>query len=163
VKLTKELKESAVLLNIPKGERVRAQGVGPKGYEPRDVIATDLAIYFATDAGPQRIPWQEIAKATWEQPWLTIITVQGEQTKIHLDPFGEMPPMVRDRVTASVVIRERVPLDIGGSVVCIGRREPLGDAISWVLEFDSEESAKDPEVRESADRALVELRSTLGI
>jgi hypothetical protein len=71
--------------------------------------------------------------------------------------------MVRDRVTASVVIRERVPLDIGGTVVCIGRREPLGDAISWVLEFDSEESAKDLQVRESADRALVELRSTLGI
>ncbi len=163
MKLTKELKESAVLLNIPKGERIRAHGVGPKGYEPRDVIATDRAIYFATDARPQRIPWQEIAKATWEQPWLMFVTVQGEQTKIHLDPFGEMPPLVRDRVTASVVIRERVPLDIAGSVVCIGRREPLGDSISWVLEFDSEENARDPQVRESADRALAELRSTLGI
>jgi hypothetical protein len=163
MRLSKEAKASAAELNIPRGERIRAIGIGPKTYEPRDVMATDRGIYFATETGSAHMRWEEIAKATWEQPWLTITSVKGERTKLYLDPSGEIPPVVRDRVTASVLVRERVPLDIGGSVVCIGRREPLGDDISWILEFGSEEDSQDPRIRDSADRALAELRATLGV
>ena len=163
MRLSKVAKASAAELKIPRGERIRAIGIGPKSYEPREVIATDRGIYFATETGPARMTWDQIAKATWEQPWLTITSVKGERTKLYLDPSGEIPPVVRDRVTASVLVRERVPLDIGGYVVCIGRREPLGDDISWILEFGSEEVSKDPRIRDSADRALAELRATLGV
>ena len=165
-----QLKQDALALGVPKGERIMASGMGPAKYQPPVVIATDRALYFSgadadasADAKPVRLAWTEITRAGWEEPWLTIDTVHGEKITLHLDPAGELPPVVRDRVTASVLIRERVPLDIGGSVVCVGRREPGSDRVMWLVEFDPDTDVQSTEIRASADRALGELRATLGV
>ena len=157
-----QLRADAEALGVPKGERIMATGMGPKAYQPAVVIATDQALYYAATT-PVRIEWPEIAKAQWEQPWLSLLTVSGERIKLHLDPAGELPPVIRDRVTASVLIRERVPLDMGGTVVCVGRREPASDHVTWLLEFDPDSDPTDPQISASADRALAELRATLGV
>ena len=157
-----QLRADSAALGVRKGERIMATGLGPKTYQPAVVIATDQAIYYGASI-PVRLEWPEIAKAQWEQPWLSLVTVNGERIKLHLDPAGELPPVVRDRVTASVLIRERVPLDIGGTVVCVGRREPASDHVTWLLEFDPDSDPTDPHISASADRALAELRATLGV
>ena len=158
-----QLKRDSAALGVRSGERIMASGMGPSKYQPPIVVATDRALYFASESEPVRLSWPEITRAGWEDPWLTIETVSGENITLHLSPAGELPPVVRDRVTASVLIRERVQLDVGGSVVCVGRRAPLSDTITWLLEFDSETDSQDPEIRASADRALGELRATLGV
>lgn len=161
-----QLKQDALALGVHKGERIMASGMGPEKYQPPVVIATDRALYFSgadKDAKPVRLAWTEIIRAGWEEPWLTIDTNDGEKITLHLDPAGELPPVVRDRVTASVLIRERVPLDIGGSVVCVGRREPGSDRVMWLVEFDPDTDVESTEIRASADRALGELRATLGV
>ena len=112
----KQLEVDAALLGVPKSERIMATALGPKAYEPPVVIATDKALYFATTTQPDRIEWPEIAKATWEDPWLEVTTNQNVLIKLHLDPCGDVPPTVRDRVTASVLFREKLELDTGGSI-----------------------------------------------
>jgi hypothetical protein len=158
-----QLKQDSLALGVHKGERIRASGMGPAKYQPPVVIASDRALYFATEEQPMRLAWTDIAQAGWEQPWLSIHTVRGEKITLHLEPAGELPPVVRDRVTASVVIRERVPLDVGGNVVCVGRRESGSDTITWLVEFDADLDVNSTEIRASADRALAELRVTLGV
>jgi hypothetical protein len=159
----KQLEADAKLLNVPKDERIMATALGPKVYEPPVVIATDKALYFATNTDPERIAWTQIAKATWEEPWLEVTTNHNVLTKLYLDPCGEVPPMVRDRVTASVLFRETLTLDTGGSVTAIGRREPNSTEISWLLEFHGDLDPGDPITSASADRALAQLRNTLGV
>ena len=73
------------------------------------------------------------------------------------------PPTVRDRVTASVLFREKLELDTGGSITAVGRREPESTAISWLIEFHGDLDPSDPLTAASADRALGELRNTLGV
>ncbi len=158
-----QLQQDSQALGVRTGERIMATGLGPSQYQPPVVIATDRALYFATEDEPVRLAWIDIARAGWEQPWLSIFTVRGEKITLHLEPAGELPPVVRDRVTASVVIRERVPLDVGGNVVCVGRRESGSDTITWLVEFDPDLDVNSPEIRASADRALAELRLTLGV
>ncbi len=158
-----QLEQDSQSLGVRKDERIMASGMGPSKYRPPVVIATDRALYFATEHEPMRVAWIDIARAGWEQPWLSIYTVRGEKITLHLEPAGELPPVVRDRVTASVVIRERVPLDIGGDIVCVGRRESGSDTITWLVEFDPDLDVNSLEIRASADRALTELRVTLGV
>ncbi len=159
----KQLEADAKLLNVPKSERIMATALGPKSYEPPVVIATDSALYFATNTEPQRIAWTQIAKATWEEPWLEVTTNENAAIKLYLDPCGEVPPTVRDRVTASVLFRETLTLDTGGSITAIGRREPTSSEISWLIEFHGELDPRDPLTASSADRALAQLRNTLGV
>lgn len=159
----KQLAADAKLLNVPKGERIMATALGPKAYEPAVVIATDKALYFATNTEPDRISWTQIAKANWEEPWLEITTNQDVVIKLYLDPCGQVPPMVRDRVTASVLFRETLTLDIEGTITAIGRREPNSTEISWLIEFHGDLDPSDPLTAASADRALAELRNTLGV
>jgi hypothetical protein len=159
----KQLEADAKLLNVSKDERIMATALGPKAYKPAVVIATDKALYFATDTEPERIAWTQIAKATWEEPWLEVTTNQNIMVKLYLDPCGEVPPMVRDRVTASVLFRETLTLDTAGTITAIGRREPNSTEISWLIEFHGELDPSDPLTAASADRALTELRNTLGV
>jgi len=159
----KQLDIDAVLLGVPKSERIMATALGPKTYEPPVVIATDKALYFATTTQPDRIEWPEIAKAIWEDPWLEVTTNRNVLIKLHLDPCGDLPPMVRDRVTASVLFRETLTLDNGGTITAIGRREPDRTEVSWLIEFHGELDPNDPLTAQGADTALRELRNTLGV
>ena len=159
----KQLTVDAQLLQVPAAERVMATALGPTIYAPPVVIATDKALYFATTTEPNRIEWQQIAKATWEDPWLEVTTNENVLIKLHLDPCGNVPPMVRDRVAASVLFRETLTLDNGGTVTAIGRREPDSTEISWLIEFHGDLDPSDPSTARSADIALRELRNTLGV
>ena len=127
------------------------------------VIATDKALYFATTTEPNRIHWPKIAKATWEEPWLEVTTNENLLIKLHLDPCGDVPPVVRDRVTASVLFRETLTLASGGTITAIGRREPDRTEVSWLIEFHGDLDPKDPLTSQVADTALRELRNTLGV
>ena len=159
----KQLRVDARLLQVPSSERIMATALGPASYEPPVVIATDKALYFATTTEPNRIHWPKIAKATWEEPWLEVTTNENILIKLHLDPCGDVPAVVRDRVTASVLFRETLTLASGGTITAIGRREPDRTEVSWLIEFHGDLDPKDPLTSQGADTALRELRNTLGV
>ena len=159
----KQLRVDARLLQVPSSERSMATALGPATYEPPVVIATDKALYFATSTEPNRIDWPKISKVTWEEPWLEVTTNENLLIKLHLDPCGDVPPVVRDRVTASVLFRETLTLASGGSITAIGRREPDRTEVSWLIEFHGDLDPNDPLTSQGADTALRELRNTLGV
>jgi hypothetical protein len=74
---------------------------------------------------------------------------------------GKLPPVVRERVTKSVVISRRVPMEGELGAVLAARRDAAG-AVSWTVTFDAGLDAADPVLQQRARRELVELRRSYG-
>ncbi len=149
------------------GERVLAWTVDGSG---RPVVASTAALYLPEDGGdsvrPERIPYEQVAAATWDEPVLDVVTVGPRRRRfvLQLDEPGMVPLTVRDRVTASIVVSEHVAL-IGTAGARITARRPLvgAGAVSWNVVFDSGLDPADPQLRAAADEAIVRLRVTTGL
>ncbi len=72
--------------------------------------------------------------------------------------------MVRERVTASVVLQRRVTVRGAQGLFVVARRAPNGDsAITWAYELDAGLDPDDPEVRRLADLGLRAAAEELGL
>jgi len=154
-------------LGIGPRERVLAWGVGDAA-QPEDsyVVATDAGLYG--QRGDLRIPWERVIKGTWEQPDF-VLTIEGpngaQRTRIRLAEPRDLPAAVRDRVMDTVVASEYTELGEGYGAQLVARRAPGGgvEDISWSIVFDAGLDPTDPRLRQEADRALADIRASLGI
>jgi hypothetical protein len=167
-KLTGRLPGAVIaMLGILPGERVVAWGSGP-GADPTQtlfVAATDKALYL--QATGDRLPWDRISKATWDEPQLEVVVDGGpgqppRLVRVRVEDSRDLPAAVHDRVTASVLVSERVDLGNGAGALMVARRGDT-DEVRWTVLFDSGLDASDPALREAADAALARLRESLGI
>lgn len=167
-KLTGRLPGAVIaMLGIEPGERVVAWGSGP-GADPTQtlfVAATDKALYV--QATGDRLPWDRISKATWDDPVLEVVVDSGSGqpsrlVRVRVEDSRELPAAVHDRVTASVLVSERVDLGNGAGALMVARRGDA-DEVRWTILFDSGLDVSDPALREAADGALARLREALGI
>lgn len=157
------------MLHVPPGEKVIAWGSTERGDGTQTVVtaATEKALYV--QATGERIPWEQVTKATWDEPWLEVTRLGDDGRKlpvlrVRLDDEGDLPPAVRDRVTDSVLVSERRSLTAGGtsgSALFVARR--LGDEVRWTVVFDAGLDHRDPALRAAADAELSALRTSLGI
>jgi hypothetical protein len=69
---------------------------------------------------------------------------------------------VRERVTASIVLQRRVPVDSKLGLTVIGRRSPVGGPVSWMHSYDAGLDPDDPVVGLVADQALAQARAEVG-
>ena len=83
--------------------------------------------------------------------------------RLRVDQSNDLPAAVYDRVTASVVVSERVELRADAKALLVARRGSDSDDITWTVVFDAGLDPRDPELREAADAALADLRGSLGI
>ncbi len=155
-------------LGILPGEKVIAwgSGPGPDATHPAFAAATGRALYAQTLG--ERIPWDRISKATWNDPVLELVTLDehDQPTRVVRLEFGDardLPPAIHDRVTDSVVVSERVDLGAGAAALMVARRGSDDGVIRWSVVFDSGLNPADPVLRERADQALAQLRDALGI
>lgn len=156
------------LLGIPAGERVISWGSGPGSdvTEASYVVATTRAVYVQSTG--ERLPWHRIAKATWDDPMLDLVVLDeaghpAGLRRLRVDDAKDLPPAVRDRVTDSVIVSERVDLGGGRSAVMAARRDSDTGDIRWSVLFDAGLDPRDARLREAADEALGRLRDSLGI
>ena len=153
------------MLGIPRSERVVAWGSDSDETQTAYVAATDRALYLS--ARGERIPWDRISKASWDEPVLEIVVVDDagrpERVLVRMDDEGEVPAAVHDRVTASVVVSEWVDLAGGKGARLVARRASDDDAVRWSVVFDSGLDPSDPSLRQAAHEALSRLRDSLGI
>ena len=120
--------------------------------------------------GPDRVPWEQVEAADWDQD-LRVLRVSevgrwGEHRPEHrytLDEPGRLLELVRERVTASVVVQRHVLVDPRRGLRVIGRRAPGGQGdVAWFYEYDRGVDPTDPEVHRLAKDALAQARAEVG-
>lgn len=153
------------MLGIPPGERIVAWGAsgGTDATQSTVAVATDRALYLQ-EAG-ERLPWEQIAKATWDEPLLEVTVSDGGPARllrVRLQDSRDLPAAVHDRVTASVVVSERLELGGDAKATAVARRGG-DDVIRWTVVFDAGLDPSDPALRAAADAELARLRDSLGI
>ena len=149
-------------LEVAPGERLLAWTTAADGTV---IGGTRDAIYL-----PDRLPWERVEAAGWDSDTSTFrlreVGVWGEPRQEHafaIDEPGRLVQLVRERVTASVVLQRHVPVNGRRGVRVIARRAPgRHEEPSWAYEFDEGVDPADPEVRRLAAEAMVIAREELG-
>jgi hypothetical protein len=122
------------------------------------------------DREPPRLPWEDIASAEWDTDERRLQVVEvggfGEPQPEHrldlLDP-DRLLSLVRERVTASIVVQRHVPVRGQAGVRVLGRRAPGGQGpISWFVEYDAGLDPADHDVATVVDEALASARGDVG-
>jgi hypothetical protein len=152
------------------GEKVLAWADSSSGAV---VAGTRDALYIATpEARVQtRLPWEQVEAAAWDRDSSRLrvseVGTWGEERVEHslvIEEPGQLLELVRERVTASVVLQRHVPLTGRRGLRVIARRAPRGDRpLTWFYEYDEGIDPADPSVRAAAEAALAAARDEVGL
>ena len=161
-------------IRVERGERLLAHATTAEG----DVVGgTRDALYAVRRLGTAlaleetiRIPWEDVQSADWDQEAevLRVIEVGSwgavrPEHAFRLQEPALLLQLVRERVTASVVLQRHVAINGARGVRVIARRAPRGDRpVQWVYEYDEGVDPDDPAVQRAAEAALVAARVDLG-
>jgi hypothetical protein len=159
------LRRTRPAIQVAAGERLLAWTEADSGTL---VGGTRDALYVAGAPGLEhaRIPWEQVEAADWDTESsvlrVTEVGSWGERRPEHrftIDEPGRLLELVRERVTASVVLQRHVALQGRRGVRVIARRAPRGDQpLQWVYEYDEGIDPGDPFVQHAAAEALAAAR-----
>ena len=154
------------LASLARGERLLAWAETTDGA----LVGGSRDALHLPDREPVRLPWEEIATAEWD-------TDERELRVVEVGTYGQPQPdhryalhdpdrllsLVRERVTASIVVQRHVPVRGQRGVRVLGRRAPGGQApIAWFVEYDDALDPADPDVATVVDEALAAARGDVG-
>jgi hypothetical protein len=150
-------------VEVRRGESVLAWAEATDGTV---VAGTRDALYVGTT----RLPWERVEAADWDRDAdrlrVSEVGTWGEERVEHTFAFdepGRLLELVRERITASVVLQRYVRVRGRRGVFVIARRAPRGDRpMQWVYEFEEGIDPDDPEVRRLAEAALAQAREEVG-
>ncbi|MEQ6902612.1 hypothetical protein [Nocardioides sp. YIM 152588] len=148
-------------LEVAAGERVLAWATGENGA----VGGSRQALYL-----PRRVPWERVASAEWDEESsllrVTELAPWGEPQPVHerrLADAGLLLQLVRERVTASIVLQRHVVVPGLGGARVLARRPPSGTgALAFFVEYDEGLDPTDPRVGAVVDAALATAREDVG-
>ena len=137
------------------------------------VIGTRDALHIigAPGTATTRIPWERVERADWDnESELLRVTEVGEfgqprpEYTFDIDEPGQLLQLLRERVTASVVLQRRVVVTGREGLVVIARRPPQGTGeITWAYELDAGVDPADPRVMAAAEAGLRAAAEELGL
>lgn len=150
------------------GERVLA---GTRADQEAWLLGTHQALHVVRDDEDLRIPWERVERADWDRDEERLVVSEvGEfgrvrpQHRFAVEEAGLLLELVRERVTASVVLQRRVAIQGKRGLTVIGRRPPGSDGeVSWAYEFDPGVNPEDPAVMAAAEAALRTAQDDLGL
>ena len=133
-------------------------------------VGTLAALYIPRGGDWVRLPWEVIQHAEWEQDSGALLVTQtadfGERQQQHradFDDASRLLQLIRERVTASVVLTRFVPVEGRAGMTLVGRRAPGTEGeVEWSFVLGAGLEPDDPRMREIAQRALVEAERELG-
>jgi len=113
----------------------------------------------------REIRWEDVLTADWdsESETLTVVLVDPEVLFLELEEPALLLQLIRERVTASVVLVRRVLVEGKLGFTVMVRRPPSGGEITFSYEYDRGLDPDAPAVREAAREALRAARDELGI
>lgn len=148
-------------LDLQPKERVLAWADDGAG---RPVVATETALHM------QRVPpeyarfgWEQIERASYEAGMLTVVlgeSLGGATLRVPVGPERQLPVVVRDRITASVVVDRFVALSGDSGARIVGRRASDG-TVAWRVELDPALDGN-AEARAASEAAFAEVRAEVG-
>ena len=150
------------------GERLLAATRDATG---RWLVGSDRALYVPHDDGWHRMPWQQIDQATWDRESESLVVVEiadyGQPQPRHefavAEP-GQLLELVRERVTASVLLTRHVPVPGSQGLQLVARRAPVaGGVVDWSVRLAESLDPSDPDVLRAVERALTEAKADLGV
>ena len=154
---------------VAPGERLLASAAAPDG----TVLAGTRDAFYLAVPGEEvrRTPWEDVEAARWDRDTdtfhLSEVGTWGQQRPhvvVELGEPGRLLELVRERVTASVVLQRHVAVDGRRGLRVIARRAPSGEhPVKWIYEYDEGVDPDDPEVRRAAEQALAAARLEVGL
>jgi hypothetical protein len=154
-------------IELVSGESELARATSETGL----VVGTRDALYVPTSVGHVRVPWEQVESADWDKEGEVLrvreVGTWGEPRPEYLltiaDP-GRLLELVRERVTATVVLQRHVAVEGTRGVRVIARRAPSGRReVAWLFEYDEGIDPEDPLVAHAADSALAAAREEVGL
>lgn len=145
-------------LSLARGERALAHASSPAGA----VVATNHRLHLPEG---RAVPWEMVDRATWDEDGMTFVEVGAGTQHVPVTEPGRLPEAVQERVTATIVVNQHVPLAADGTrgVRLIARRSPVTDEVVWHARFDEGLDSADPDINQRAGVALADLRERMGI
>jgi hypothetical protein len=123
-----------------------------------------------------RVPWEQVEAADWDREEARLrvseVGTWGEQRPRHTFHIPDsaardtdrLLQLVRERVTASVLVSRHVPVSGRRGVRVVARRAPSGHSdVQWVYEYDEGVDPDDPFVRAAAETALAAAQADVGM
>jgi hypothetical protein len=159
---------------LSRGEKVLA-GVQARSGDwllgTRDALVVVPSLDPAVVSDAVRIPWETVERADWNRDEGRLVVAEvGEyggprpQHRFSVDDPGLLLEMVRERVTASVVLQRRIVLAGRNGLFVVARRAPSGGGeVTWAYEFDAGVDPRDPGVMAAAEQGLAAARQELGL
>lgn len=113
-----------------------------------------------------RIPWEEVERGEWDHEAdilrLTRLAPFGAPSDVRvlrLEHSERLLRLIRERVTASVIISQHVPISGSRGVRVVARRPPgTAEDLTWSMVFDEGLDPADPTVLAAAEQALAAVR-----
>lgn len=163
----RSLRRTPPSIAVASGERLLASCESVDGVV---LAGTRDAFYVGTEP-VVRVPWERVEGADWDRDEaafrLSLVGAWGEEKITHsfgLTEPGRLLELVRERVTASIVLQRHVALAGRRGVRVIGRRPPRGTGeIEWFFEYDEGVDPADPAIREASTSALAAARADVGL
>lgn len=158
-------------LQVGRGERLLAWARTDDG---RDVGGTRDALYVSVDGSRSaRLRWERVDAADWDAETSTLAVTEADDAgrtdarvvhRFRLDDGARLLELVRERVTASVLLQRHVPLAGRRGVRVVARRAPGGGSgVTWVFQYDEGVDPADPVVQAAAAEALASARDAVGL
>lgn len=155
-------------LPLLSGESVLAAAADRDG---RWYVGTAAALLVPDDGSWRRLPWETIERALWDRESEELVVVEtaefGEPEPTHRATLPEPPrllELIRERITASIVVRFFEPVAGKRGITVSGRRSPHSDAEPiWAVLVDPGLDARSEEVRAAARRALAAAQAEIGM
>ena len=133
------------------------------------LLGTRRSLVLVMPTEVRQLAWEEIEDAAWDHEAgrlrVTGVGSYGEPRPsytLELQDPALLLQLVRERVTASIVLQRRVPVRGAFGLTVIGRRSPVGGPVAWMHSYDPGLDPDDPEVAVVADLALIQAQAEVG-
>jgi len=154
--------DARAALDLARGERVlSAGGLRGGGW----VAATDQGLVGAG----WRVTWSAATHAQWYDDVATLAVTwlddagERHERSLVLDEPGLLPEAVYERVTATILLSQRLPVSGKRGVRIVARRQPGSDEVQWQIVPDAGVDLADAAVRARVDAAIRVMAAELGL
>lgn len=153
-------------LDLPKGERVLASAIDK--LTGAHIVATNWHLTVVNPDGQVTArPWHEVDAGQWESQTWSLTVTWIDRKRPGQWTFGEqdtrLPETFHERVRASIVLAEELPLEGRGSGRVVIRRDLQHDTLLTQTVLGRGARADDPQVQDAVARTRAFVEDAVGL